>query len=415
MISFKTFFRAKMARTFTILFAVMLLLANLTVYLASSVQYTRQTERQETSFVIMLEHMIVWENESTLIAFLEHYGHTHGVDLAYADAEGIVRFQTDPAPEGADPIELLSIDGEPLGTVSIGYRQSFYGSELILGLAFVNGVSALLFIIAMLILRRILNRQYGLLYDDMERIGQADASFRFQDMAAINERYTAALKAEAELKTIQAHYVRILAHDVKTPLTVIKVYLEGIKTGRIPFDPQINEELLAQVGEIETMIPQFIEQDLRQVAIRQNIASLITAHLAKLNEVFQTKRMTLDLSIDALELTIASADVIRILEHLVFNAFYYSEPGGVIGVTLDADVKRLTVEDTGIGMSGETIARIHAGTHRGDDAMAYNQKGSGVGFQIVFEIAARIGAAVDIESVLGTGTKVHVWFDRHPR
>ncbi|MDP3130950.1 MAG: ATP-binding protein, partial [Bacillota bacterium] len=139
------------------------------------------------------------------------------------------------------------------------------------------------------------------------------------------------------------------------------------------------------------------------------------AHLAKLNEVFQTKRMTLDLSIDALELTIASADVIRILEHLVFNAFYYSKPDGVIRVTLDADVKRLTVEDTGIGMSGETIARIHAGTHRGDDAMAYNQKGSGVGFQIVFEIAARIGAAVDIESVLGTGTKVHVWFDRHPR
>ncbi len=413
MISFKTFFRARMARTFTVLFAVMLLLANLTVYLASSVQYARQTERQEASFVVMLEHMIVWEDDATITAFLEHYGHTHNVDLSYADADGIVRFQTASAPDGAEPIELESLDGEPLGTVSIGYRQSYYGSDLIYGLAFVNGVSALLFIIAMLILRRILNRQYGLLYEDLERIGQTDATFRFADMAAINERYTAALKAEAELKTIQAHYVRILAHDVKTPLTVIKVYLEGVKTGRLPFDAEINDELLAQVAEIEGMIPQFIEQDLRQVAIRQNVAPLINAHLARLSEVFLTKKIRVDLRVEDLELTVASVDMIRILEHLVFNSFYYSAPGGTITVTLDAVLKRLIVEDTGIGMSEETISRIRAGAYRGENATAYNQKGSGVGFQIVFEITARIGADIEIASTPGTGTKVTVWFDRH--
>jgi len=412
MISFKEFFRTRMARSFTLLFAAMLLLANLTVYLVSGIQYSLQTERQEASFVEMMRHLAEWEDEATVVAFLEHYGHTHGVDIRYVDDLGNLVYATEAFPEGVDPIAIVSSEGTPLGTLSIGYRQSLYGSELVWGLVFVNGVSAILFVTALMLLRRYLDRQYAILDEDMARIGIKDAEFRFRDIAAVNVRYTAALAAEEELKTIQAHYVRLLAHDVKTPLTVMKTYLDGIRSGRIVFDDEVNAELIAQIAEIEKTVPQFIEQDLRQVSIRQNVTPVVREHLARLGEVFRTKSMNVLVRGTDMTLDIAAADLIRILEHLVFNAFYYSEPGGTIEVRIDAALKRMTVSDTGIGMSAETLDAIRAGSHRAQEASRYNQKGSGVGLQIVFEIAARIGAKIEIESEPGKGTTVTVWFDR---
>jgi|GEM_PF-543811 len=412
MISFKTFFRQRMARSFTLLFAVMLLLANLTVYLVSGIQYGRQTERQETSFVEMMRHMILWEDDATLIAFIEHYGHTHGVALVYADAGGNILYATEEVPDDATSIPIETDDGTLLGTLTIGYEQSFFGTELIWGLAFVNGFSALLFVIAMLLLRRYLNAQYSLLHEDMVRIGRTDEAFRFSDMEDINARYTAALKAESDMKAMQAHYIRIIAHDVKTPLTVMKAYLEGVRSGRIAFDAEVNDELLEGIAAIEQMIPRFIAQDLRQVAIRQNIAPLVRSHLDKLGEVFLTKQTNLVTHLEDLDVTIAAEDLIRILEHLAFNAFYYSEPGGTITVGINAAARRMTVEDTGIGMNEDTLSRIRSGAYRDAQAVKYNQKGSGIGYQIVFDIAKRIGAVIEIDSVPGTGTKVIVWFDR---
>ncbi|MFA5007474.1 MAG: HAMP domain-containing sensor histidine kinase [Candidatus Izemoplasmatales bacterium] len=412
MISFREFFRTRMARSFTLLFAAMLLLANLTVYLVSGIQYARQTERQEASFVEMMRHLAEWEDEETVVAFLVHYGHTHGVEIRYVDDLGNLVYATEAFPEGVDPIAIVSSEGAPLGTLSIGYRQSLYGAELVWGLAFVNGVSALLFVAALMLLRRYLDRQYAALDEDMARIGNKGAEFRFRDIAAVNLRYTEALAAEEELKTIQAHYVRLLAHDVKTPLTVMKTYLDGIRSGRLSFDGEVNAELLAQIAEIEKTVPQFIEQDLRQVSIRQNVTPVVREHLARLEEVFRTKAMTVVFHGTDLTLDIAAADLVRLLEHLVFNAFYYSEPGGTIEVRIDAATKRMTVSDTGIGMSAETLNAIRTGSHRAQEASKYNQKGSGVGLQIVFEIAYRIGAEVEFESEPGKGTTVIVWFER---
>jgi two-component system phosphate regulon sensor histidine kinase PhoR len=410
MISFKMFFRQKMARFFTILFASLLMLANVGVYVSSSIQYTRQLERQQDSFIEMMKHLIVLEDVPTSIVYVEHYGHTHGVDVTYYDVEGNILYQSERLPNNDIRIPILSDEGLPLGSVAFDYRSSILGGEVLFALVILNVFLLLLFGTGLGVLYRYLNRQSAFLDEDLDKIGKEEQTFRFSDIGAINERYVAALRTEKDMKALQTHYVQTLAHDVKTPLTVIKAYLEGIQLGRLQFDEQVNRDLLTEIATIEQLVPQFIAMDMTQVAKKQNIAPLIRAELAKLEEVFKTKKMVVETRIDDFEWMVSPIDIVRITEHLVFNAFYYSGPSGKIEVVLDAKTRSLSIKDHGIGMSPETLEKVKKGPYREEHAAAYHQKGSGIGLQIVFEIVKRIKGTIEIASQVDAGTQVKITF-----
>jgi len=410
MISFKTFFKQRMVRFFVIVFAIFLLLANIAVYFTSSVQYTRQIERQETSFVEILAHLYTLENPEMVLTYVEHYDHTNGVNLAYYSLDGTLLYQSEIAPVRQERTVLTDIDGNPVGEIVLDYQTSFFGQELTFGLVVINLFSLTLFGIGILVFYRFLNKQYALLDQDLAQIGQEGVPFRFLDMDTINRRYTDALKIEKELKSIQEHYVRVLAHDIKTPLTVLKAYLEGVQSGRIMFDSAVNQDLLAEIEVIERLVPQFIATTTDQIPRVQNIACLLKTQLERLRQVFVTKNISIDARIDDLELNIAASDILRISEHLLFNAFYYSSNGARIHFTLDQNSRSLIVQDHGIGMSAATLEHIKQGPYREETAQKYHQKGSGIGLQIVLEIIKRIKATINITSQPKNGTTVTIVF-----
>lgn len=410
MISFKTFFKQKMARFFSVLFASLLLLANLAVYLISSVQYTKQMDRQETAFITMLQHLIIYESIDTSIIYAEHYDHTHGINLVYMDKDGFVLYASEILPENGKVISINDSQGVHLGQVTLDYRDSLLGREVTLGLILFNAFSLLIFSIALFILYKYLNKQNDLIQKDMDKIGMEQKDFMFQDMSRINERYVTALRAEKDLKEMQTHYVQILAHDVKTPLTVLKAYLEGIQLGRLQFNETVNKDLLFEIDTMEKLVPQFIAMDMTQIEKMQNIKPIILNQLNKLDEVFRTKQMHLVSKIDDFEIKVSAVDISRIVEHLVFNAFYYSNPKGIVRVILDSEKRTLSVEDTGIGMSQDTIDQIQNGPFRNESSIHFNKKGSGIGMQIVFEIVKRMKAEIHIRSELNVGTTIEIKF-----
>ncbi len=410
MISFKTFFKQRLVRFFTIVFATFLLLANMAVYITSSIQYARQIERQELSFVEMLAHLYTLENPEMVLTYVEHYDHTHGVNLAYYNQEGILLYQSEVAPTHQNKTVLTDIEGNPVGEIILDYQTSLLGQELTIGLVVINLFSLVLFGIGILVFYQFLNKQYALLYSDLAQIGQEGQSFRFSDMEDINHRYTESLKTEKELKSIQEHYVRVLAHDVKTPLTVIKAYLEGIQSGRIAFDPNVNRDLLEELEVIEHLVPQFIATTMDQLTRVQNVAPLFKSQLERLKQVFVTKKIIIEAHLDDLELNIAAKDILRLSEHLLFNAFYYSPNGSTIHFTLDQKSRSLIVQDHGIGMDEATLEKIKSGPYRAEAAQKYHQKGSGIGLQIVFDIIKKYKGSISIESVPKKGTTITLVF-----
>ena len=93
--------------------------------------------------------------------------------------------------------------------------------------------------------------------------------------------------------------------------------------------------------------------------------------------------------------------------NLLSNASKYTEPGGIISVTLRETAGELvgTVRDTGIGIAPEDQQRIFEEFYRAENARSVSPMGTGVGLAIVQRIVENWGGRICIESELGLGTK----------
>ncbi len=410
MMNFRVFFKRKMVRFFAILFACIAVIGNLGFYLIAKIQYNREVDRQNNSFAAMMTHLITMESIDTTLIYIEHYDHTHGVNIAFWNEDNQLLFESVIMPTRGPIFNLYDSENQLLGKVMVDNQSSFFGKDISIGFIIYNVLTLFLFIVGLSILRKHLDHQYEILNNDLNLVGNDNGIFVFADIESINERYIKALKIETELKTIQSHYVKILAHDIKTPLTVMKAYLEGIQSNRLVFSKDIGNELLEEVNSIEKLIPQFIATDINQLAIHQNITPLIKNHLIKLMPVFKTKYIDVQENLEDLELTISATDIIRIIEHLTFNAFYYSKPHVIIQITIDRVKRSLSVIDQGIGMSDETIKKILEGPYRHEESIRFHQKGSGIGLQIVKDIVHKYNGILLINSIIDKGTNISIIF-----
>ncbi len=102
----------------------------------------------------------------------------------------------------------------------------------------------------------------------------------------------------------------------------------------------------------------------------------------------------------------------QIVLNLAVNAIKFTPAGGSVCIeaTMAEDGLRLSVVDTGIGMSSDDLARALTPFGQVGDPLTRRQDGAGLGLPLVQKLAELHGARFDIESVPGTGTTVSVTF-----
>lgn len=411
MISFKTFFKQRTVKFFVVLFASILLLSNVALYGVSNYQYNREYQRELNAYQEMMEHLITMEDELMAVIYSEHYYHTQEIRIAYYDETNNLLYETPDKPFTNETFDLYDAEGNVIGHIIYDDQNSILGKELGYGVLILNGFSIILFLVFLRLLYWYLNNSYHLLEKDFKILGKKSKGFNFSDLENISERMLGLIESEKRIRAYQKEYVRILAHDIKTPLTVIKAYLEGIQINKLEFNEAINKDMVEEVEQIEKMIPKFMTQNPDFTSTNQNIKPIIESITGRLKEVFKTKDIKVKHQLDDYELAISYVDIARIVENLLFNAFYYTNHGESIKIHLNKERGILVFKDTGIGMDNETIGLIKKGPYRSEKAFELNQKGSGVGLQIVFEIIERLDYKIDIHSEIGLGTEISIYFN----
>lgn len=235
-------------------------------------------------------------------------------------------------------------------------------------------------------------------------------SYHFQDLESLHDHYQKQIDAQSKLKHVYTSHIRSLTHDVKTPLTAAKIYVDGMLHDRIDLDKAHLESINQELKEIEGMLPKFIEMDADKLPYLMDVAGFIQRYVRRHQHIFEAKQMEVVLRLESFETYISELDLNRVIEHLVLNSYYYSEIGQKIYIETKADSKTLVVRDEGMGMSKETIDQMLKGPYRSIEAQKKYAKGSGMGYQILKDIFKRHKIDYQIDSVVGEGTTVTIHF-----
>ena len=384
-------------------------LLNIAFYFFSNDQFQKEIGRQFDALYKMTAHLSKEENLQTLEVYLEHYSHTNDVIIHFKDDDGVSVFSNDDE-HFLQRFEEVYYDDILVGYIAVNFESSSLSKDMLYGFIGLNLLSFTLFAFGVVMLFKFLKKENSKIKNDLLHIGVEDSIFTYREIMTIHEELISnRAQRDKQKNTYEAH-IKSLAHDIKTPLSVLKIYADSLINDMLEPTKEILNEMKEEVGKISDLIPKFIEQDYNELPYVQDISIYISKFVKKYREIFDSKKISIETYLESLKLNISDKNLERLIEHLTMNAFYYSKHNSTIKIIVDEQTRTLVIEDNGIGMSKETIQMIMKSPFRAKEAMILNEKGSGIGYQIIHDIIKHTGARIHIESEVDHGTKVSVHF-----
>ncbi len=205
-------------------------------------------------------------------------------------------------------------------------------------------------------------------------------------------------------------FTRDASHELRTPLTVIRVASDMAMAEDSP--PRVARALqrIQRAGrDMEAVIDAFLilarEAEVEPQREDFDVADIVQDEAENARTLLIGKPVDLEVTCNAKPRLHAPPRAFQVVvSNLLRNACSYTDEGR-IDVILEAD--RVTVRDTGIGMSAESMARVFEPFYRADPSRPH---GSGLGLSIVSRLCERFGWKVELDSVLGEGTSATIRF-----
>jgi two-component system phosphate regulon sensor histidine kinase PhoR len=220
---------------------------------------------------------------------------------------------------------------------------------------------------------------------------------------------------EAELSDLKSRFISGISHELKTPLSLLRLYSEMLELGRVKESERMGfyRRLRQQSEALGDMLEEILdfsrleaERQLspRQVCspgdIVQEAIDMLTAHGAS------PRKVTLEVGPDLPRLEADRRGLVRAVYNLLDNAAKYGAPNHPIEVRAErrnGDVA-LEVRDRGTGIDENEIARIFERFYRGSAARATSVKGTGLGLSIAESVVKAHAGRIVVETIPGTGS-----------
>jgi len=258
-----------------------------------------------------------------------------------------------------------------------------------------------------------------------ERVAKGDFSTRVKSVAhdeigRLADSFNYMAEALEKEESLRKHLTSNIAHELRTPLAIMKAQVEAITDGVIE---NTREGLESVTGEIEklTMLVEGIEDltkaeasffssgDYQMVSLKEVLKGVGMS----MEPVFREKGLELSVRDRSdIAVTVDLEKLERILRNVMLNSLKYTQKGGLL-MDYGKDGKEffIALEDTGMGIPEDEIPKIFTRFYRG---AAVPGSGVGVGLSIVKELVTLMGGRVEVQSKVAEGTTVLVWLPIKP-
>ena len=243
--------------------------------------------------------------------------------------------------------------------------------------------------------------------DEMAReIADATAELRARKDAAENADL-------AKSRDLRRQMTADIAHDLRTPLSLILGHAEALSDGVLPPTPEtfdvIHDEArrlnrlvedlrllsLAEAGELSFAV--------RPVQPQSLLERTVVAHTPAAQQ--KQVELLLDAPADLPDVEVDPDRLAQVLDNLVSNALRYTPENGRIQLTAQQTPTgiQLRVQDSGPGMDAADLAHVFDRFYRGDKSRQRHDGGSGLGLAIARSIVESHNGRIWAESTLGDG------------
>ena len=224
-----------------------------------------------------------------------------------------------------------------------------------------------------------------------------------------------------QMDKMKSDFVANVSHELKTPLTLIKGYIETLEDKAIDDKDKarrfisIIKEHAARLENIVDDLLSLSELELSRHSIQKtdcNLKSLIDEVVLGFGHALAEKRQVLNVNPQSSDLRIkADRDKIeQVFVNLIDNAIKYTQEAGTIEISIrdQQNTVTVTVHDNGIGIPKEHLDRVFERFYRVDKARSRELGGTGLGLGIAKHVVLAHNGQIRIESQANKGTTLSV-------
>lgn len=323
----------------------------------------------------------------------------------------------------------IQVEGRVVGYLlsGSGPREEEFRAKLNQALLWAGGLAMALAMLLGLALTRSLVKPLRMVRDAARRIGAGELAYRVpvasrDEIGDLARQFNEMAEALERDERLRRQMMADIAHELRTPLSVIRGQVEALQDGVFELSP----ENLKPIHDQTLLLGRLVE-DLRDLALAE--AGRLPLERAEVSldrlirrvvEAFQPRAREKGLTLSAeLPETLppVQADAQRleqVLGNLLSNALQHTPSGGAVTVRAweEPGWAVFAVEDTGTGIAPEDLPHLFERFYRADKARSRANGGTGLGLSIAKQLVEAHGGQITAESTAGKGARFIVRLPR---
>ena len=230
------------------------------------------------------------------------------------------------------------------------------------------------------------------------------------------------------LEQVRTDFAANVSHELKTPLTSIRGFVETLQAGAIDHPEMAHKFLniimveterltrlindILSISKLESGNDEVATERIRLDKKAYDVCEMLSIHA-------QEKEVTLNYRLNSEPVNIIGNPdrVEQLLINLTENAIKYNKPGGSVTVQVfkNDQEANVTISDTGIGIAEENLPRLFERFYRVDKGRSRQMGGTGLGLAIVKHIVRSMNGEIEVHSKLGEGTEFLITLPLAPK
>ncbi|XMB71467.1 HAMP domain-containing sensor histidine kinase [Mycoplasmatota bacterium WC30] len=387
----------------SIIITIVFLVINVSLYIINNNYLVNKVSEENSAFLQITTHIINENEISVALEYVEHYTHIHEVDIEVFDENENMLFSTNLSHLFSSQYQISTLKGTFV--IYIDNTNSITVNSIEKTTIYVNLSLLFIYIFALGVLLRY-NRLNSKEIDqdisnvlkliDSETINESEFNHtEFQTIHNIITKYLENIDLLTEQKSMN---MKGLAHDIKTPLTVIYSYFErilksqklNVKEAKTSFEAAIR---------INELLNDIIEDNKRQSNKEINISEILKEKIEEYTPIFSNKDIIIKQTIiNNLKFEWRKKDFVRVIDNLISNAYYYSKKSSVLEINVkEVDGIQIEFISKPINIVDIDKDKVFKKGVRGSLSYIENSYGKGYGLYLCRLLLGSIGGSLNIE------------------